>query len=342
MFARRVSAGLDIGEFAVKYALVEPGTNRVKVLRHAEIMPERQTQNDALTGEAYAERIKAIVADLQRGINNPPRAVCTAVAAEGTVCRYVEMPPLAPRELETAVPSIARKHVPFPMDSVVLTYVAVPQLSVGEKKTGVFFVAVKRHEVDRLTSLVNQCGLEAKRIGVAPLALARELARNHELPRDRFSVLLHVAYRVTTFIALREQYPYYVREFAPAGRSFTYAFQMGNQSTWEAAEQLKRNYDVAERDISLEPFLLRWLDEVKRTIQYFSEQFGRSASEIQRIYLSGGGGGLKGLATRLQETVMTEVVVDEFNRIRLDGEKLRPGEAGQYKLAVGMALEGST
>jgi len=340
MFARRVNAGLDIGEHAVKYAVVEPDTGKIKTLRHAELMPERASQTQQLPPDVHADRLKAVVADIQRGVGNAPRAVCTAVSSEGTICRYLELPPLSARELETAVPSAARKLIPFPLDQVVLSYVVVPQVAKGERRSAVFFVAVRKEEVERLTRLVQQCGLEVRALGVAPLAIARELSRNHPLPRDRFTGVLLIGFGRTLFLAMREQYPYYVREFTPAGRSFTYAFQMGNQSSWEAAEALKRNYDVGEQDISLEPFLLRWLDEVKRTVTHFREQFSQAEPELQRIYLSGGGAGWKGLAERVQETVKIPVTVDGWERLRWTGEQQRPGEACQYKLAVGVALEG--
>lgn len=339
MFQRRVSSSLDVGEFSVKFASVESDSGRIRVLWKGEVMPERQSQNDALAGDAMKTRLAALGSELSRRHPNLKKQVAVPIQGEGVTSQYLELPPVSTKELELAVPSMARRFIPFPIDTVTLSYVPVPQLSSADKRSAVFFVAVQREAVNRLGTLVQAAGFELKRLEVGPLALVREFSRNHEMPRDRFTALVHVGYRHTICIVLRERYPYYVRDFTPAGRDFTYAFQMGNQSTWEAAEHVKRNYDVMERDVSMEPFMLRWLDEVRRSLEYFRTQVLKQDTAVSQVFLSGGGAAWKGLDERLAEHLEIPVIVDFWNRSKMSGVDWQPEEACQYKLAAGAALQ---
>ena len=291
---RRTSTGLDIGEYNVKFSIIEADGGRIRNLWHEEVMPERQSQNDALDEATLRERLETLGASVRMKFPNVKKPVSTPIQGESVVCQYLELPQVSPKELDLAVNSMARRHVPFPMESVSISYMSVPQLSRGAKRSAVFFIAVEKSAVQRMQTLVSTMGFELKRPEITPLALVREFSRNHDTPKDQFTALLHIGFRQTYFIVLRQHNPYYVRNFTPAGRDFTYAFQMGNQSSWEAAEHVKRNYNCLDRDVSVEPFLLRWLEEVKRSMEFFRTQVLSADDGVSQVFMSGGGGRVAG------------------------------------------------
>jgi type IV pilus assembly protein PilM len=341
MFARRTHAALDLGADSIKYAVLEPDSGRIKHLWEAPLHPGRNAHSDALEGERLATRLSQLLTVLFRQHPSLPRTVTTAIHGEGTWCRYLELPAMSARELETAVPTIARKELPFPAESASISYVPLPD-GVGRRseKSAVFLVAARKEAVKRVKDLVESCGLEVARLDVTPLALVREFARNHP-PGDRFQVLLHVGFRQSQLIVLRGRAPYYVREFSPAGRHFVYGFQMGEQIDWEAALALFRGSDATSRTVSVEPFLQRWIDEVRRTLASFRRQV--PGAEVERVHLSGGCAVWRGLDARLAEELACPVTVDGWDRLKcvLPGGDGRCGDLApsRFKAVVGMALE---
>ncbi len=260
-----------------------------------------------------------------------------AIQGTSTVFKYLELPLLKPRELEVAVPSRAFKHIPFPADKVTISYVQVPQLSKGEKKSTVFFIAEQNSALIELNELLKGCGFNTQRIETPILSLTRAFTRNHQLPPDRLYVIVHSGFRNSYVIIGREHYPYFAREFALAGRDLIYAFQMGEQISWNAAEESLNRYDVTLEDPSIEPFLVKWLDEVKRSIDYFAKQSQVNVSDIDSVYLTGGMTGVKGLDKRLYRHLSLPVSHLKAEKIRVDDGRQRDDFAA-YAVAIGLAL----
>jgi len=264
-------------------------------------------------------------------------AVSTAIQGEGTVSRYIEMPRLSKKELDTAVTSQALKYIPFPMESVNLSYITVPQIEAEKNKTGVFFVAAQKKSIEYMKNILEKCGLELERIETPVMAMVRAFARNHKLPSDRFFALIHTGFRLTHLVVIRDRYPYYSREISLAGRDFTYAFQMGQQSSWEEGENYKLNYDVAECDVSIEPFITRWQKEIKKSLSFFTKQLPGNC-KVEEVYISGGSSLLKGLDKRLEEYLKIPVKIGCWDQIKRCDKFSHIKEVGIYEIATGLAL----
>ncbi|MCL5037093.1 MAG: pilus assembly protein PilM [Chloroflexi bacterium] len=304
-----------------------------------EIFPGGGSYAPVLNKEEMEQRLIDVLKASAKKIGVLTPTVSTAIQGAGTLCKYMELPPLSKKELEFAVPSEARKFIPFPMDQVVLSYITVPQVSTGGKKTGIFFAAAHISNVDYIKDLMNKAGIEITGLEVPILPLMREFSKNHDVPGNQFFMLINVGFRITHVVISHGGYPYFVREFPLAGRDFTYAFQMGSQSSWAAAEDYKKEYDVNRGEIQLNPFISNWENEIKSSLEFFMKQFKNISPEIKHVYLSGGSAGLKGLDTRLSGYLNIPVTVDGLDKLRWKGKGDPPENIYAYNTAIGLALE---
>jgi type IV pilus assembly protein PilM len=334
LFQRRTSLGFDIGMHSVKSAVVEVDRGRIRTLWAHDL----DAANDPIEEALLRTRLSALAARLAKDTGPLPRTAVGALQGNDIYCQYLELPKLSNRELETAVPAMARKHVPIPLDSVSLNWLPVPPIGGETNKSAVFILAARKEAIQRVQARIKACGMEAQRLDVVPLALVRQHVRNHEPPREPIA-LVHSGYDLTTVVVVRERYPYYVRDVATGGRSLTYAWQMGAQNTWGEAEQARRGQDVSEETEGYtEPFLRRWLDEVSRTIDHFHHKHAASQARIQQVVLSGGMTAQPGLVSRLSAQLRLPVVRDAWDRLRPEGA-MQTADAGLFKIAVGLALE---
>jgi type IV pilus assembly protein PilM len=338
IFKKQLKAGLDIGQDSFKYVLLDEDRGIIHYGREKKILPKRDRKDYLITGEELTERLKAFLSACQKDCQKYNNNVNTAIQGEGTICQYIDLPKLTKKELDVAVPSQAMKYIPFPMETISLSYITVPSIKKEENKTGIFFVAAQKKSVEDMKNILEQCGLQIEGMETPVISLVREWARNHG-KKDNFYALVHTGFRLTQVIILKDRHPYYCREFSIAGRDFTYAIQMGEQISWEEAEVYKMSYDATQKDVSMEPFMIKWLDDVKKSLGFFNKQFQNQSSSINQVFLSGGTALMKGLDMRLSEHINIPVICDTWDKIKVDSKFTQTVEPVKFKLAAGLVLK---
>lgn len=336
MFRKPLLTAVDLGAHSLKCAVVESGTGRIKSLWQGELVPERASNGQELQADDLCARISSLLKSCQQEGMALGRRVSTSI--QGSVSGYLELPPLSPRELDNAVPSAACKSIAFPMKDVKLSFVTVPTLGSDGKKCGVFYVAALKKDIDHLRGILGRCNLDVGSLEPPELALAREFSKNNPTAPGEFVCLVHVGYGLTHVVVARNGYPYFTRNFTLAGKDFTYAFQMGLQSSWVQAEQYKLAYDATTREVPIEPFLTRWLNGVRDSVAFFVDRFPGQDFTLEKIVLSGGSAAWKGLDARLAEHMQVPVVVSGLDRLKLDTKGKPAEDLCAYKVAIGLAL----
>jgi len=339
MFWKRRGIGLDIGSESIKLTYLDSDKNLIESTRACPILPERSSKDDTPGKEAIQRCIADVIREFQKESQSFKRQVSASIQGGGSITKYIELPPLKPKELAVAVPSAAIRHIPFPMDRITLSFIQVPQISSQEKKTGVFFIAEQNDEIESLKENIKASGLELNRLETPSLPLTRLFGKNHRPPKDSFHAIVHTGFKFTHVIVFRDRYPYFAREFPLGGRDFTYAFQMGEQIPWNEAEEKKKSYDALQRDIGMEPFLTRWLQEVKKSMSFFEKTFSMENITINKVFLSGGGAAFRNLDSRLEKHLDIPVQVDTLDHVKFKGKAPEDHFQGTYAVATGLALE---
>ncbi len=338
MFEKKIFIGLDIGHFSVKAAIVGPNKKEIIDLVEREINPGRLLIDEKSTDEQVMEAVKHVLAPyLDKNSKFNPSVIC-ALQGEGIVCKYLEIPRLEKSRHELAIKSAVIKNIPFPLEEAYLTHLSVPVLKTGSPDNGIFFFAIKKIVTARLQELVSMSGVRVERFEVPAVSIIREFALNHGTLAGQCIAVVHAGSTLTTVIIVRNGNPYFVREFTPAGRDFTYAFQMGAQSTWKEAEEYKCASDATGRDIHIEPVLARWTDQVRKTVSAFTKLGTSATFTVDRVYLAGGSARWKGLDRRLSGALNVPVEVETWEKIKPPRDP-GPGAAGIYTIALGMAIQ---
>jgi type IV pilus assembly protein PilM len=341
MFRKRFSIGLDIGSDTLKCAVIDAEHGSLIESCKIATVEDRQARDQQAAQELLLPRLVEVIRRSQKDNPNVDKSINTSIQDGSSVTRYLELPPLKPKELSPAVSSQVMKILPFPLDKAILSFIQVPQLVKIEnvKKTAVFFIAEQSDMVKDLKTRLVDSGCTINRIETPVLALSRIFAKNHSFPRDHFLALVHVGFTSTYVVVVRDKYPYFARDFALAGKDFTYAFQMSLIKTWSEAEEYKRSYDVLDREVGVEPFVTRWLEEVKKSLDFFTGQKAGKPLAIERVLLSGGSAHFKNLDMRLAEHLGIPVERDSWNRLKYKGKSAAPDDYCHFNIAMGLALE---
>ncbi len=335
---RKVSIGLDIGQHTVKWAATDAESGRIRELFSTPLMPQRQQRLDVLEGDALEARLREILDTWQKTSACWSKSVNTSVQGAGSICGYLDLPRLSERELKMAVPSKLTKQLPFAVDDVALSFATVPPLVNDLNRTAVVYVAVQKKLIDAHATMLKRLGLELNNVEVPALALAREFNHNHPEAAQHFVALVSFGHLLTHVVLVRNGNPYYQRQFPTAGAEGTYACQVGNQSDWISAEQHKHGLDATARTVALEPFLTRWLGEVKRTIDSFHQRTASAQCRVVRAVLGGAGSSWQGLSRRLSETLQLPTEIDGWHALEIEPAARQAGPPSLFKLAVGLAL----
>lgn len=337
-FRKKIQLGVDLGQHSLKVAAVEAQGSRIQGLWQCPLYPDRSTQRDRLEGPELERRVQELLEKCQQKLPSWSRDVATSVRGKGVMCGYLELPQLSPAELKIAVPTQVTKKVPYDLKELIVNYLPVPPIE-GSGKTAVFYVAVLSSAVAKIRHLLDKCGLNVTTMSAAPLALVAEFNKNcsHEVAGVR--ALVSVGFETTQVIFMVDGHPYHFREFALAGRDFTYAFQMGAQSSWQDAEQYKLAYDLRRRESAIEAFMLRWLDQLQRSFKDFQRRFP-TCPPCEQLYLCGGGAAWTGLPERIFEVLAIPVACSRWERLKIQANKEFLDQASTFKIAVGLALAG--
>lgn len=337
MFRTRVSVGIDLGHSSVKIAMLGPNKRDVLGLMEAELLPGREFLEDVCEEPRVIETVRAALAPIADPKSKYRASLSASFQADGAVYRYLELPPLKKEQLETALMSAASKLLAYPLQDASITARPVPSPSQDGRSVGTFLMAFQKVSVNRQAELLKRCGLEIERLEAPPVALLRAVAANCGTFPGEDVALVHVGSRMTTLVVSREGNPYFAREFALGGSHFTYAFQMGAQSTWTEAEAYKRRYDVAAREVPIEPALTRWLDQVKRSLDSFVKANPELSPSIRRILLTGGSSAWVGLAGRMEQALKVPVEVPTWSKLAPPREQPQ-ASFGTFITALGLAL----
>jgi len=334
-----VKIGLDAGQYAVKVAALDTRKKRILYLGQAEVFPERERRDQVLKPKELFENIYPAIQIFDKKIPGFKNNIISMIQGEETVSGYIELPPaqLSKKELDLAVQSRVLEHLPMGIEHFSVSYLPVPPLDKNSGKTSYFFAAANKASVDEVSAAMKQQGMSLQGMEIPALALAREITLNRKPEPDSFVALVNVGFHLTQVVIIRDGYPYYAREFALAGRDFTYAFAMLDQIPWKQAEQVKLTYDVQERGVALEPFLVGWLDEIKQTLRYFKNRIGKGA-EAKRVVLSGGSAVMKNLDRLLAEHLAMDVAIDSWHNLECP-QRFAGESAPAFKIAAGLAAE---
>lgn len=327
---KKADLGIDLGDFAVKLCHLQPASNSC-VVSQRELLPKRDDLQSypptAVLDRVIGDAIRELCVQLKEKVVK----VKLSVQDYGLATGYLEVPHLEPREMEVAFPSGVARLIPHELAEVTLFKVAVPPLS-SSNMNGLFFMATPTAGLTRLRSRIGALGCEVIQCEPSVMSLVRGLTSNRERGAEENWAAVCCGFRTTTVVMFRGRHPYYSRSFRVAGGDFTYGMQMARGSTWPDAERFKR--ENGAENAHLNPVLLRWSTEVKRSLDYGARQCPGVKSES--LLLTGGSALWPNLGQRLATFCNLPVERQQWSKVRPSSSG-HESETVFYDQALGLA-----
>ncbi|MBD3333927.1 MAG: type IV pilus assembly protein PilM [Candidatus Eisenbacteria bacterium] len=336
------SVAIDIGSHAVKVVEVAAKGGEIQLLNYglAPLPPDSIVDSEVMDRLLVAETIQNLFEE--KAIKN--RRVTTSVAGRGVIVKRIRMEQAAAEEAETAIRMEAEQYVPYDMEDVSLDF-EVLHPEVGPNEMEVLLVAAKRERISDHAQLLREAGLTPAAIDLQAFAVQNALEWNHDVDPEEVLALVNIGAELTNIHVIRDGSPLYTQDVSTGGQDFIRGIQKTFQCTRdEALAALRGEADPSRMD--LKPLVKEFCQELTGTLEKSVLYLQASTEDIERlhrIYLSGGGALIQGLAEALDQTHEAAVeVVDPLRRIRFTPELAKVDDpkscAPQLAVGVGLAL----
>ena len=336
----KTTVGLDIGSGLIKMVVVSHGSGEPILSK----VGMRAVVDDAIVeGEVMDP---GIVADAIRGLFQElgikPKNVVTAVGGRDVIIKKIPMDRMKEGEARELIRWEAEQHVPFDMDNVELDFQILDPEAEGLQMS-VLLVAAKRELVETKVSLLKDIGIEPSIIDVDAFALHNAFEINYPDAMKGIVGLVNIGHEITNVNILDEGIPVLTRDLPVGTRRFREDLQRERGLSSDEAHKLLQGFEASD---ILTPFLLSRGEELAVGVERaaaFLQTSSRSAAGLSRLFLSGGGARIPGLAKVLGERLKMPVqLANPLERIQVaDGvfDSMNVDEvAPLLMLPVGLAL----
>jgi type IV pilus assembly protein PilM len=340
LFGRnKLAAGLDIGSGVVKLVVIDhskPTPEIVQVATSplaADAIVEGEIMDPALVAETVRSLLES--AGLKRN------DVVAAVGGHDVIVKKIPMDRMSQNDAQEVIRWEAEQHVPFDMENVQLDFQILDPEG-GAAQMAVLLVAAKRELIDHRISLLADAGLDAKVIDVEAFALHNAFERNYPEVRDGMVALVNIGHETTNVNLVSDGAPVLVRDIPFGTRRLRESLQRDRGMTADRADDVL--HGRADPD-SLRSLLEERVDElavgIERAAAFIVAQAG--GENVRRIYLSGGGAGIVGMAEALANRMNVPAeIANPLQRMTVRPEVMEamPMEhiAPMLMLPVGLAL----
>lgn len=278
--------GLDIGSSCIRLVQLRRSAGRYSLVSYGSAnIPIGLSQSDStLDIKQLSEVVKRLVADCKTST----KKVVVSLPGSSVFTTVVKMPQMSESEIANAVKWQAEQNIPLKIDEVKLDWQLINSSLENSKQMAVLIIAAPNEKIERLMKISETAGLKVLAIETVPIALSRSLGQG----AGSKTMVVDIG-AVTTEIAIVENgLLYHSRSLQIAGFAFTRAISQNLGVDSNQAEQFKRKFGLAEEKLageifkSLEPLLSGIVEEIRRLIKFYQEEFGGT---LGKIILSGGG-----------------------------------------------------
>ena len=325
----RVSAGIDIGSFAIKAVKLTFSGDSAELAGFAYEMSELDPVG----------ALKKIRENL--GIDT----VNISVSGPATIIRYVSFPKMSVTELAQALKFEAEKHIPFAISDVHLDGFILKD-NLADNKMLVLIAAAKKEIISQRIKCIFDAGFKVSAVDIDALALINAFNFNYPQTEAADSkaaaALLNIGASISNLSILEGGVPRLSRDMHFGGNNFTQKIADIFAVDFKAAEALKNKPDSSDACkicSAVDSVSANLAAEIRTSFDFHESQ---SSASISKIYLSGGGAQFSGLKDMLTNMLGMEIVLwDPLKKIsispKLDPKSLKE-ISSQLPVAAGLAL----
>ncbi|MBL7176170.1 MAG: type IV pilus assembly protein PilM [Desulfobacteraceae bacterium] len=316
------SIGLDIGNHSIKVVELRHTPEAVFMTNFAVKELPLDARGDKRSAGVIAEMIK----ELFQEENIRPKKVTIGVSGSQVAIRHISLPYMPKKEIKEAVRWEARKLISFPLEKAIVEFQLLGEvIEEGVKKLDLMVAVADGDLIESQLALIKGAGLEPAGITTIPHALWHCMQTIPETGEE-VTALIDIGATKTSISIVKNNRLQFTREISTAGNAFTEAIR--EAATLEdaaldfaGAEEVKKECGIPkEEDVdgtkghvsmqkisfAMRPLLERLSTEIKRSFEFYKNQIKEEVG-LRRIFICGGGAGLKGLREYIEDQLSTEV-----------------------------------
>jgi type IV pilus assembly protein PilM len=335
--------GLDIGTSSIKLVEIEKikNTYHLKNFGVAKISKDTIVNGTIINSDQVVQAIKSLVTNLK--IKNRNSAI--SISGHPVIIKKITLPLMAEDELENTIELEAEQYIPFALDEVNIDFQI---LGVSEDKSdqmNVMLVAAKKAMIEEYIAVIKTAGLNPAIVDIDVFALENMFNVNYVTEENVNVALIDVGASVTNINILKNGTSQFTRDIFLAGNQVTEEIQRKLAVSYNEAETLKHgeiiegiNQDLLHDVITKSAAAIA--AEIFRSLEFYTSS---TYSEINQIYLSGGGSKTKGLKEALEQKTSTRLTyANPFEAVRYDENTFDPDYIRELSplsaVGVGLAL----
>lgn len=342
------SIGIDIGTHSIKLVHLKKIHDGYKLLNY-EIRSTVPEGLEYVPSDLRKDRFAPVLSTMFKALKLKPKKIkrlVTSIGGENTSLKQIRTIFLPEDELESALFFEAKKHLPISGSEMMLDF-QVLNVDETTNNMNILLAASTKSLVNEHTKILTDAGTAPGIIDIESLAVANSFALN-TFVEDGVYVMLNIGAHKTNMVIYGPEAKFFARDIPWGGYHITKDIVKRNKSSFEDAENYKKEHGIKKDDDKDKGKSLLALDitdksteeqiamEVKRSMRYYVKDAG--TSDFRKILLVGGGAKTKGLPEYLQENLNVETeVYDPYTNLEMP-EKFADKKDPQLALALGLAM----
>lgn len=347
-FGKQKYLGIDFGTSAIKAVELEPTSGgKAMLTNYAEVSLSAIESGKMHQEHSYDEELVLYLTALLDRLKPDKREAFMALPAFVGLVTLIEMPDMAPKEMENAIRFEAHKYIPSNLAEVSLSWEVVRRREAAGadgapalKKMDILLVAALNKEINRYNKYASAAGLSLRFLELETFSLARSVVGKE----PGASIIIDIGSKATNIILIEDGVVQLSRNVGIGGQDMTRTISQGMNISLDRAEEMKKStqdFLNVSGSAMVFPALDIIVTEAQRIIQSYAAQV--EGRKVERVILSGGSSHLTGLAPFLSQSLgISATLANPWNRIVVK-DSLKPAVerfGSSFSVAIGLALGG--
>jgi len=329
--------GIDIGTSSIKVVQLRKSEDKFKLETYGEISSIDYTEKPGDSQETITREMLKIALE-KSNVNT--KQVVMAIPIFSSFTSVIEMPEMAPEELEKSIEFEARKYIPIPLTEVVLDWKIID--SVTNKGKKVLLIAVPKEVANKYTRIADALNLKINALELESFSFIRSLAYKETKP----ICVLDIGSRATSSTIIDNGIVQMSHGLDIAGAEMTRTLASSLGVAFKRAEGFKLTHGIdhsnqEEKDETREA-LITLVDEIingsKQIISNFQAKTGK---KIEKLILNGGSAQMEGLREYVEKKIEIKTfIADPWSRVICSAklEKVLKEIGPEFSVAIGSAM----
>lgn len=293
--------GIDIGDYAIKVAVVKGGGKKIAVSKILyEVIPPESRNKDGI------EAKRKIIASLIKRAGRNEKTIALSIPTSAAILKNIDIASgLTDDELEGEIQLALINLIPFPLDQVYVDFISLGRKKDTPSMQEVLVATTRKEVVDAVAENIQAktirekiVDLEATAVGVL---VEKIKGKNY---RDAYAVI-DIGYTLTSVYVFAKDELLFTREQQIGGQQLTEAIAETMGISTEEAETTKLSAFATIPDDIVENYVESFVEQIALAFELYSSTNTREPSAI---YLTGGGSNVSALIPALKNSLSQQDV----------------------------------